>query len=324
MPAPPPVPDPAAAPGHQPVLLEAVLRLLDPQPGQVCVDATVGRAGHAAAIAPRLGPGGRYVGLDLDPGNVAFARERLAAAPVAIDLEHADFARAREVLDRLGLNDADLVLADLGFASTQMDDPLRGLSFTADGPLDMRLDPTAGTTAADLVNGMREPNLADMIYELGEERLSRRIARKIVDARRREPIKTTRQLAELCAAAYGPQGRRQRIHPATRTFMALRIAVNDELGRLQALLASLPELLSPGGRAVVISFHSLEDRAVKQTFRSYARERGAELLTAKPLRPDEAERCVNPRSRSAKLRAIRWPTEADDPAGARASGPGIR
>jgi len=298
---------------HQPVLLDEVMHHLAPQPGEVCLDATVGRAGHAAALVPRLAPGGRYVGLDLDPGNVEYVRDRLADAPVRVDVQHADFAQARGVLDELAVDRVDLVLADLGFASSQMDAPQRGMSFATDGPLDMRLDPTAGTTAGDLVNATGEKNLADLIYQYGEERLSRRIARKIVERRRHEPIMTTRQLADLCVAAYGPRARRQRIHPATRTFMALRIAVNDELARLQALLDSLPDLLRSGGRAVVISFHSLEDRAVKHAFRRLAAAGQAEALTAKPARPGETERLANPRSRSAKLRALRWLGHAGHP-----------
>jgi 16S rRNA (cytosine1402-N4)-methyltransferase len=204
----------------------------------------------------------------------------------------------------LGADSVDLLLADLGFASPQMDDPQRGFSFAEDGPLDMRMDSTAGATAADLVNELPADELANVIYQYGEERLSRVIARKIVEQRRDSPIKTTRQLAELCAAAYGPRAGRQRIHPATRTFMALRIAVNDELNRLERLLDQLPELIGPSGRAAIISFHSLEDRQVKHAFRRYAAESGVRLLTKKPLRPKPDERHANPRCRSAKLRAI--------------------
>lgn len=291
---------------HQPVLAREVVDRLEPRPGHVCLDATLGRAGHAAAIIPRLARGGRYVGLDLDPANVEYAGQRLADAPARVDVRHGDFAQAREVLDDLDIDRVDLLLADLGFASSQIDDPQRGLSFNHDGPLDMRLDPTAATTAADLVNATGEKELADLIYRYGEERLSRRIARKIVERRGREPIMTTRQLAELCVHAYRPRARRQQIHPATRTFMALRIAVNDELTRLQSLLDSLPELLRVGGRAAIVSFHSLEDRAVKHAFGHLAARGEAHILTARPDRPGEAERLANPRSRSAKLRALAW------------------
>lgn len=307
--------DPAAAgeAGHEPVMLEAVLSLLAPAPGETALDATVGRGGHAQAIAPRLGAAGRYVALDLDRDNVAFVRRRLEGMSVEAHVRHADFAEAPEVLASLEIGAVDLVLADLGFASSQMDDPERGLSFAAEGPLDMRLNRDQRRTAADLLARLPEAELADLFWRYGEERLSRKIARKIVERRRSKPIKTTRELADLCTAAYGPRGRRQRIHPATRAFMALRIAVNQELERLETLLEAIPELISPGGRALVISFHSLEDRAVKRAFRGYAEAGRAELLTRKPLTPTEAERASNPRSRSAKLRALRWlGTAAED------------
>jgi 16S rRNA (cytosine1402-N4)-methyltransferase len=325
----------ASDPGHIPVLPDQVLTLLDPRPGQIVLDCTVGRGGHAALILPHLAPGGRYIGLDLDPANLAFVRQRLASpspgssprdpgvsgvsggsggsggpegpgGPVRLDLIHANFISARSVLDGLGIRGADLLLADLGFASPQMEDPARGLSFTRDGPLDMRLDPTAATPdAADLVNRLPERDLADLIYRYGEERLSRRIARKITERRRESPITTTSELARIVRAAYGNQGRSQRIDPATRTFMALRIAVNAELEALEQLLSAVPLLLAPRGAAAVISFHSLEDRRVKQAFTQLYRDGRAQRLTPKPLLAAETEIQANPRSRSAKLRAIR-------------------
>jgi len=303
--------DPANKPtdpnaGHVPVLPQQVIDLLDPQPGQTCFDGTLGRGGHAQLILPRLAPGGRYVGVDLDPANIAHGLDAFADAPIHFHALHASFTDAPRVLNELGIPGVDLLLADLGFASTQMDDPQRGLSFTHDGPLDMRLDPTQATTAADLVNELPQDELADLIYQYGEERASRVIARKIVEARRNTPMRTTRQLADLCAAAYGPRGRRQRIHPATRTFMALRIAVNDELAKLDELLGLLPTIVKPGARVAIISFHSLEDRAVKYAFRDWARDGRAERLTKKPVTADAAETATNPRSRSAKLRAIRF------------------
>lgn len=301
--------------GHLPVMVDEVIDLLRPEPGRTMLDGTVGRGGHAEAIMPRLAPGGRYIGLDLDRNNVDYVEQRLAEPPVALDVRHADFAAARAVLDELGVARVELLLADLGFASTQMDQPERGLSFTGEGPLDMRLDPEQETTAASLLGRLKESDLADIFWRYGEERLSRKIARKIVERRQTQPINTTRELADLCAAAYGPRGRRQRIHPATRVFMALRIAVNQELERLEALLEAIPELISPGGRIAIISFHSLEDRAVKQAFRRYAEADRAELLTRKPRTPDEAERAANPRSRSAKLRAMRWIGDGGDEAG---------
>lgn len=292
--------------GHAAVMVDAVLDLLAPQPGQVVLDGTMGRGGHAAAIMPRLAPGGRYVGLDVDASNIEALREVAANTPVTLELRHASFADAPAVLEALGIDRVDGLLLDLGFASTQMEDADRGLSFAAEGPLDMRLDRGGHVTAAELVNRLSERELADLIFRFGEERASRKIARKIVEQRKRQPIKTTRQLADICSAAYGPAGRRQRIDPATRTFQALRIAVNDELGTLGRLLEALPRLVRPGGRAVIISFHSLEDRMVKQAFRAYSKEAGARLLTRKPRMATEAERAVNRRSRSARCRAVEF------------------
>lgn len=299
--------------GHVPVLPREVLELLDPKPGEVVLDCTLGRGGHASLITPRLAPNGRYIGLDVDPTNLEFSRERLKAAPVQTDLVHANFAQARQVLDRLGIERVDCVLADLGFASNQMSDPVRGFSFAAEGPLDMRLDPTLSATAADLVNKLPERDLADLIYRYGEERLSRKIARKIADERQRAPILTTTGLAALVRRAYGPAASgRSKIDPATRTFMALRIAVNQELGALERLLEAIPGLVGNvggnfrGGRVAIISFHSLEDRLVKHAFADLHRQGLATRLTRKPVVAQEDERRDNPRSRSAKLRAIRW------------------
>ena len=298
----------ATEPDHVPVLPDATLALLDPQPGGVVVDATLGRGGHAALILPRLAPGGTLLGLDTDPANAAYARQRLG--PLAADygvtliVEHANFAALPAVLRDHGLPPADGLLADLGFASNQMDDPARGLSFRGDGPLDMRLDPTRGVPASHLIATLPERELADLIYQLGEERLSRRIARKIVERRAVEPIETTGALAELVRRCYPPKARHGRIDPATRTFMALRIAVNGELEALDTLLRQLPETLGPGGRAAVISFHSLEDRRVKRAFLAMSQEGGFERLTRKPLTADADEVAVNPRSRSAKLRGV--------------------
>jgi 16S rRNA (cytosine1402-N4)-methyltransferase len=296
--------------GHTPVLARQVLSLLQPKPGQVCLDCTVGRGGHAEQIAPLLAPNGRYIGLDVDPENLAYTRQRLEDVRGRVELLQQNFAESPRLLHSLGVERVDLLLADLGFSSNQMQNPSRGLSFMTEGPLDMRLDPTLTTTAADLINELSEKELADVIFQYGEERLSRKIARKIVEVRQRTPIKTTEALAKLVRGAYGYRGnrpdRRHRIDPATRTFMALRIAVNDELGALQELLDALPKLLKPGATAVVISFHSLEDRLVKRSFAAYRREGRAEILTRKPVQADDDEQRDNPRSRSAKLRAIRW------------------
>lgn len=300
-------------PFHEPVMADQVLSLLNPRPGMICLDCTVGLGGHAKLILPHLAPGGRYIGLDVDPENIAIARQHLADAPVPVDLVTSNFAFAKTVLDRLGLASVDLLLADLGIASNQIRRSQCGLSFASDGPLDMRLDPTLPQTAADLVNELPERALADLIYRYGEERLSRKIARKIVEHRGQSPIITTIQLAQLVRRAYGRTQRkkngaksRQRIDPATRTFMALRIAVNSELEVLQQLLGKLPCLLSKGAVAAMISFHSLEDRPVKQAFVGFCRDNQAQRLTKKPLIADRDALRANPRSRSAKLRAIQW------------------
>ncbi len=229
------------------------------------------------------------------------ARPRITGCHVT--LVHSNFERLRQVLDALGIDRVDGVLADLGFASDQMDDPARGFSFQEEGPLDMRLDPTRGQPASAVVNRLGERQLADLFWEYGEERFSRRIARKIVEARQHEPIMTTTQLAELVRRTVPrPKGRGPRIDPATRVFQALRIEVNDELGALDLLLEALPSCVKPGGRAAIISFHSLEDRRVKNAFR----QRDVwEVLTKKPVTASEEEIRNNPRARSAKLRAAR-------------------
>ena len=297
---------------HEPVLTRQVLELLNPGAGMVCLDCTVGLGGHGKQIADRLAPGGRYVGLDVDPKNITAAGQHLSDAPVPVQLLHGNFASAREALNSIGLEQVDLLLADLGFASNQMDDPERGFSFNAQGPLDMRLDPGLPNTAADLVNRFPENELADLIYHNGEEQLSRKIARKIVEYRSQSPINTTSVLAKLVRDAYRQTGRRgggrrhQRIDPATRTFMALRIAVNAELSALERLLSELPNLLSEGAVAAIISFHSLEDRLVKRAFAELCRAKRAQALTKKPTVADPDQCRANPRSRSAKLRAIRW------------------
>jgi 16S rRNA (cytosine1402-N4)-methyltransferase len=288
-------------PRHVAVLPAEVLHFLAPAPGDVVVDATVGAGGHARLIAERVGPAGRLIGLDRDEAMLDLARPRLTGLPAT--LVHSNFDRLRDVLDELGVAAVDGVLADLGFCSDQMEAPERGLSFSQPGPLDMRLDPTQGEPAAALLRRLSERDLANLIYEYGEERFSRRIARRIVEARRARPPRTTEELAELVRRCVPrPKGKRAGIDPATRTFQALRIAVNDELGALDRLLEQLPRCLKPGGRAVLISFHSLEDRRVKTAFRDRA---VWEVLTAKPVQAAEEEVRTNPRARSAKLRAAR-------------------
>jgi 16S rRNA (cytosine1402-N4)-methyltransferase len=288
-----------SAPRHVPVLPTEVHAALAPAPGQVLVDATIGAGGHARLLAEQVAPNGRLIGLDQDAAMLDIARPRLAGLPVT--LVHANFDQLRAVLENLGVQAVDGVLADLGVCSDQLDDPARGLSFQQPGPLDMRLDPSVGEPAGALLRRLNERDLADLIYEYGEERLSRRIARRIVEERQRAPLETTEQLADLVRRCVprrpkGPRG----IDPATRTFQALRIAVNDELGALDRFLAQLPRCLKPGGRAAVISFHSLEDRRVKHAFRD--RDTWT-ALTKKPVEAGAAEVEQNPRARSAKLRA---------------------
>ncbi len=244
------------------------------------------------------------IGIDLDDGNLALARERTAEAACPCDLVQGDFARLDDVLRGRGIDRADRILADLGLSSNQLEDPARGFSFLSDGPLDMRIDRGQELSALELVNRLSERELADLIYCNSQERFSRRIAKRICKARHRARIRSTRHLAEVVSSALAvePDSRKSKIHPATRTFLALRIAVNDELGRLRALLASAPGWLAAGGRIGVISFHSVEDREVKHDFKARAREGVYSIVTKRPVIAEPAERRANPRSRSAKLR----------------------
>src|SRR4051812_19442643 len=304
--------DPAA---HEPVLMREVLQALDVRAGQTFFDCTLGRAGHASAVARLLGPDGLLVGLDVDPRNLEFARQRLADAPCRVRLFHANFAELPEVLAEVGTPHVDAILADLGLSTNQLFDPHYGLSFAQAMPLDMRIDPRLSRTAADLVNTMREDDLANVLYELAQERYSRRIARNIAAARRVSPINTTDRLAELVRSAIPKRGGPpEKIDPATRTFLALRMAVNRETENLAALLERAPRALRPpggnsegesarGGRLAVISFQSTEDRKVKQAFRSAEQAGLLKVLTKKPTSPADDELAANPRSRSAKLRA---------------------
>lgn len=297
---------------HVPVLLAETLEHLAPREGETFVDCTAGLGGHAAAVAARLGTAGRAVLSDADGGNLAaaVARVREVSGPAEVVPIHGNFADLPRALAERGVR-ADMVLADLGFASSQMDDAARGLSFQRDGPLDMRFDPTSPVTAEELVATLPEAELARLIGEFGEERHAARIARKLVAARGAEPISTTARLAHLVRQAVpaSPVG----IDPSTRTFQALRIAVNDELGSLHSLLASITRaaagsgapFLAAGARVAMISFHSLEDRPIKHTFAGLVHEGRAEHLTRRPVTPGHAEVAANPRSRSAKLRVIR-------------------
>lgn len=282
-------------PVHVSVLPDETLALLAPQPGETWVDCTTGGAGHTRLIAERVGPTGRVLALDQDPTMLARARQRVEGLPV--ELVHANFDQLAEVLAARSVRAVDGVLADLGFSSDQLAERERGLSFREDGPLDMRLDPTSGATAADLVNTMSEGALADVFWEYGEERHSRRVAKKVVARREEKPFATTADFASVVRSCVPRSGN---IDPATRVFQALRIAVNDELGSLDRLLALLPNTVKPGGRVGIISFHSLEDRRVKHALRTEGVWRP---LTKKPVEAGDGEVARNPRARSAKLRA---------------------
>jgi 16S rRNA (cytosine1402-N4)-methyltransferase len=293
-------------PVHRPVLLREVLAVLELAPGLVVVDGTVGAGGHARAIVPGLGADGVLVGLDKDSEILALARATLVEAAVVqggarISLHHLPHARMHEALAAIGQSRCDRVLLDLGVSSLQLDRAERGFSFMADGPLDMRMDASAPMTAADWLAEVDERTLADTLFQLGDERYSRRIARRLVEVRHRTPIVRTQQLAALVVDALPGPARGGRIHPATRTFQAIRMVVNDELGELERGLAAALACLRPGGRLAVIAFHSHEDRVVKHFLRA-----NCELVTKKPIEAAADEVRDNPRARSAKLRcAIR-------------------
>ncbi|MGB8985337.1 MAG: 16S rRNA (cytosine(1402)-N(4))-methyltransferase RsmH [Candidatus Sulfotelmatobacter sp.] len=301
------------SPNHVPVLLKEAIDFLNVRRGGTYIDATVGLGGHSYEIAKRLGAPGHLIGLDKDPAALSFSQEKLAPAqsessagvsPATADSPQITLLQCSfsEIGKRFSKNFADGILADIGVSSLQLGDAARGFSFQADGPLDMRMDPRSERTAEQVVNHLDERELADVIYEFGEERRSRRIARAIVRSR---PIRSTAHLADVISAAARPMNQAERrIHPATRTFQALRIFVNRELDDLKALLEAAPRILKPGGRVVVISFHSLEDRIVKDAFREGGiKDKYFRVLTRKPVTASEEEQERNPRSRSAKLRA---------------------
>lgn len=290
----------AASFPHAPVLLREILEALSPRSAGAYADATVGGGGHAEAILEASAPDGRLIGLDRDPAALEAARVRLVRFGSRAQLFHAPFAELAQVLSEAGVGRVHGLVADLGVSSPQLERADRGFSFARSGPLDMRMDPSSGETAAELVARLPEAELADVIYGLGEERKSRAVARAIKRAVVEDAMNTTDDLRRAVVRAIGP--RRGRIDPATRTFQALRLAVNAELEQLESLLRSLPDLLEDGGIAAIISFHSLEDRRVKHAFRDDPR---LERLTKKPLVPTDEERTTNPRARSAKLRIAR-------------------
>jgi 16S rRNA (cytosine1402-N4)-methyltransferase len=298
---------------HTPVLLDEVLRGLNPHPGQRFIDGTLGAGGHAEAILQAIAPDGQVLALDADPVALNSARERLAPYNDRVHLVNANFAQLATIARSYDFVPVQGILLDLGLSSMQLSAAERGFSFQSEGPLDMRYDPSGPITAADLVNSLSQSELADLLYRFGEERRSRSIARAIVAAR---PVHSTRELADVVARAVG--GRRgARIHPATRTFQALRIAVNDELGALSSALSEATTILAPGGRLAVISFHSLEDRIVKNFFVQESKDcicppeqltctcghrATLRIITRKPIIASSDEINVNPRARSAKLR----------------------
>jgi 16S rRNA (cytosine1402-N4)-methyltransferase len=294
---------------HTPVLLEEVVQALRPHPHGVYVDATVGEGGHAEGILRASAPSGRLLGIDRDAEVLERARRRLAAFGTRVDMVHGHSAEIRPILESMQMAEVDGILLDLGVSSYQLETAGRGFSFLREGPLDMRMDRTTEPTAATLVNTLGESDLMNVIRGYGEEHRARRIARAILRARRLAPLQTTQELAIIVTQAIPPRARPRHIHPATKTFQALRIAVNQELARLEESLSAAIACLRPGGRLCVIAYHSLEDRIVKRTMQSHtssppegsARVR---LLTKKPITCTLSERQVNPRARSGKLRVL--------------------
>jgi 16S rRNA (cytosine1402-N4)-methyltransferase len=289
---------------HIPVLAERLAEQINLPPDGVMVDATIGHGGHSFLFGRKLGPEGVIVGLDVDKDSIRRAQFVLNGLACKVILLHSNFSQLTEQVHKQGIEKVDFILADLGVSSAQLTDSKMGLSFLHDMPLDMRIDKRLKTTAADIVNKTDEKNLADLIYKFGQDRASRRISRFIIQYRQSRPITTTGQLAAIVCKALGRPGRKRkfRIHPATRTFQALRIAVNNELENLEELLRSVPELLNKNGRIAVISYHSLEDRLVKNDFKRNEKEGIYRIITKKPIVPSRQEIVKNRRARSAKLR----------------------
>jgi len=302
---------------HRPVMLDEILAALAPQPGEIVVDCTLGFAGHSAELLQRIGPTGRLFAFDLDASNLSPAQEQLSAIAPSFTLTHGNFAGFPATLAAEGIEGCDCLLADLGMSSMQVDESERGFSFMRDGPLDMRMDPSRGRTAAELLKTMPAEDLASAFRDLGDEPDAERIAEAIVRCRETQPLERTRELTELILKEAPvkvnpnplpgePTVRQQEIRPTARVFQALRILVNRELANLQELLRVLPWCLKPGGRVAILSFHSGEDRLVKAAFREGVRSGVYQSASEEPMRPDYSEKMDNPRSRSAKMRwAIR-------------------
>ncbi len=291
---------------HIPVLLQEVVEILDPKPGEFVIDGTINDGGHAKVLAHKIGSKGTLLGIDWDPKAIGRAKESGKRFPSRTIFEEGNYADIPGFLKQRNLGKADALLLDLGLSSEQLTPTGRGFSFSTSEILDMRYSPKEKITAAQVVNGMPEKELADIIYRFGEERLSRRIAKAIVKERRHKRILTTGELARIISSVLPAHYERGRMHPATRTFQALRIYVNRELENLSSILDHLDQCMKKGGRVAVISFHSLEDRIVKQKFQELAKEGKGTLITKKPLLPSRGEISANPRSRSAKLRAIQF------------------
>jgi 16S rRNA (cytosine1402-N4)-methyltransferase len=299
---------------HVPVMLADCLAALDPQPGRTVVDCTLGFAGHSVAILERLGPTGQLVACDLDAENLTRAEPKLAAVGHPYRVHHGNFAGLPGALGQFGIDAVDGVLADLGFSSMQVDDPERGFSFMRDGPLDMRMDRSRGPTAADLLNSISHEELERALIDIGDEPQAASIARSLVNAREQKPFSRTSEVRDIVRHAApvrsvrsidAPPERKQLLLPTTRVFQTLRILVNRELANLEQLLRVLPSVLKPGGTAAILTFHSGEDRLVKASFRAGWQAGRYDRVSDEPLRPSEAEKAANPRSRSAKLRVAR-------------------
>lgn len=288
--------------------MQPVLDAIRPAPGTVVVDCTLGLGGHSAEILRRIKPGGQLIGIDFDPANLALSQTRLSKIGGDFYLHHANFAALPQILASDGIAQVDAVLADLGVASPQIDDPARGFSYRQDGPLDMRMDPTRGTPAWAILQRLNEIEIAQALLELGDETDAHLIAHLIVQRRAQQPIQTTRQLMEIVCEARDFTVQRAagaKLHPAARTFQALRILINREIGNLENLLRVLPKCLKPGGIAVIITFHSGEDRPVKDAFKAGLQSGAYSQIAPDPILANDAEKLENPRSRSAKLRWAR-------------------
>ncbi len=287
---------------HIPVMPQEIIKYLEPAPGKIIVDATTGTGGHSEMIAERIYPGGRLICIDRDEASLAVAQSRLRVYKNLVSFVHSNFVDIDSALAKFGIEKVDGIIFDLGMSTFQLEDASRGLSFQKEGPLDMRFDQSGYISAYDLVNNLNEDELSGVLWTFGQERWHNRIAHLVAESRQHQPITTTRQLKDIVVRAIPAKFRHYRIHPATRTFQAIRIAVNRELEAVEAGLNKTVGLLKKGGRICVVSFHSLEDRIVKFRFKEFAQQDKIKIITPKPLIPSPQESSVNPASRSAKLR----------------------